>query len=77
VDNHREGYNQPGHEQVHSDYLVADNVVEAFDHNLLLETILLHTLSRPTNVLQPYCNRAGTSQYAVDTQPCQKCRKPH
>jgi hypothetical protein len=54
VDDHREGDNHLGHEQVHPDYLVADNIVEAFDHDPLLETILPQAVSRPTNVLQPY-----------------------
>ena len=53
MDNCRKGYNHLGHEQVHPDYLVADNIVEAFDHDLLLEIILPHAVSRPTNVLQP------------------------
>jgi hypothetical protein len=54
VDDHREGYNHLGHEQVHPDRLVADNIVEAFKHDPLLETILPQAVSRPTNVLQPY-----------------------
>jgi hypothetical protein len=53
VADHREDYNLLGHEQVHPDYLVADKVVEAFDFDLLLETILPPVVTRLTNVLQP------------------------
>jgi hypothetical protein len=53
VADHREDYNLLGHQQVHPNYLVADKVVEVFDHDLLLETILPHAVSKPTNVLQP------------------------
>jgi hypothetical protein len=53
VADHREDYNLLGHEQVHPDYLVADNIVEVLDHDLLLETILPPVVTRLTNVLQP------------------------
>ena len=57
---HREDYNLLGHEQVHPDYIVSDNIVEVLDHDLLLETILPPVVTRLTNILQPYCNRAST-----------------
>ncbi len=53
---HRGDYNLLGHEQVHPDYLVADNILEVLDHDLLLETILPPAVTRLTNVLQPYRN---------------------
>jgi hypothetical protein len=54
VDDHRnDGHNYRSHEQVRPNHLVVDNIVETYDHDLLLKTILSHAVSRPTNVLQP------------------------
>jgi hypothetical protein len=61
VADHRVDYNLLGHEQVHPDYLVVGKFVAAFDYDLLLKTILPPAVTRPTNVLQPYCNRANSS----------------
>jgi hypothetical protein len=52
-------------------------LVEAYDHDLLLETILPYRVSRPTNVLQPYCNRADTGRYTMDKVTPPDDRKPH
>jgi hypothetical protein len=77
VPDHQEDDNLLGHEQVHPDYLVAGKIIEAFDHDLLLETILPHAVTRPTNVLQLYCSRAKTSWYAVDKVRPPDRRKLH
>ena len=74
---HREDDNLLGYEQVHPDYLVAGKIIEAFNHDLLLETILPPAVTRPTNVLQPYCSRANTCWYAVDKVRPPDRRKLH
>ena len=74
---HREDDNLLGHEQVHPNYLVAGKIIEAFNHDLLLETILPPAVTRPTNVLQPYCSRANTCWYAVDKVRPPDRRKLH
>ncbi len=74
-----DGHNYRGHEQVPLDRRVADNIVEAYDHNLLLEPEIILTYYaaiEPANVLQPYCNRADTRWYATDTRLAPAHRKP-
>ena len=73
---HWEDYNLLGYEQVRPDYLVAENIVEVLDHDLLLETILPPVVMRLTNVLQPYCNRADTHWYTMDKTTSPDRRKP-